>query len=96
MRARIFLDSPAAIQSQKQTLGLSHEQTQMLSDIENEARARAWSVLTDDQRKKIGNVSAKAVTIMDVCPGAMVSEVQQLLERFMSAPGQSGPFDAKE
>ncbi len=69
MRTAIFLDSPSAILGQKESLGLTPDQAQKLHDIENEARQKAKSVLTEEQTKKLGVVPDKPVAVMGACVG---------------------------
>lgn len=67
MRTPIFLDSPAALRGQAEDLGLSYKQVKELLDIENEARQKAKSVLTEEQIRKIGEVPEKPMAMMEMC-----------------------------
>ena len=67
MQSRIYADSPNAICAQAQALGLSEGQKKQLLQIENEARKKARGVLTDEQRKKLGDVSDKPMSMMQMC-----------------------------
>lgn len=68
MRAPIFLDAPCPIYAQAEKLGLSEDQKKKLGEIENEAHAKARTVLTPEQQAKLGNVSEKPNTMMETCP----------------------------
>jgi hypothetical protein len=67
IRTPFFLDSPAVIQGQAASLGLSPDQIQRLIDIENEARQKAKSVLDEEQIEKLGDAPEKPVTMADAC-----------------------------
>ncbi len=75
MRTPIFLDSPSAIRGQAEALGLSDEQVKQLLDIDNEARQKAKSVLTEDQLKKMGEVPDKPVAMMEMCQQMMSNKM---------------------
>ncbi|MFQ6099321.1 MAG: hypothetical protein ACE5O2_16435 [Armatimonadota bacterium] len=70
MKMPVFLDSPAAIVGQADKLGLSDEQTQRLTEIENDARKKALAVLTEEQRDKLGEVRDEPITMMAICEKA--------------------------
>jgi YHS domain-containing protein len=61
------LDSPAAILVQIQTLGLSGKQKLKLLKVEKQARQKALAVLTPEQRRKLGDVSAPPVSMASLC-----------------------------
>ena len=67
MGASIYLDSPAAIYGQADSLGLSEVQKKALTQIINDARKKAIDVLTPEQREKLGDVSAEPLTMMQMC-----------------------------
>ena len=82
MHTPIFLDSPCAVYGQAATLGLSDEQKQKLVGIENEARAAALSVLTDGQRKELGDVPERAMPMIEVC-GHMRGSMMPMMQMMM-------------
>ncbi|MEW6136917.1 MAG: Spy/CpxP family protein refolding chaperone [Thermodesulfobacteriota bacterium] len=96
MFAPVFLDSPAAIRGQAESLGLSDEQKQKLLDIENEARQKARSVLTEEQIKKMGEVPDKPIAMMEMCQQMsakmmpMMQQMMPMMQKMMSggSPGQ--------
>lgn len=67
MQAPIFPDSPSALYGRADDLGLSDEQKARLMEIETEARPKALAVLTDEQRKKVGDIPDKPATMMQMC-----------------------------
>ncbi|MGB6064828.1 MAG: hypothetical protein WBG50_08460 [Desulfomonilaceae bacterium] len=75
MSTPIFLDSPSAIRGQAEALGLSEEQVKKLLDIDNEARQKAKSVLTEDQLKKMGEVPDKPMAMMEMCQQMMSNKM---------------------
>ncbi len=83
MQTKIFLDSPAAILGQTQTLGLSEEQNRKLLEIEKQAREKALAVLTPEQRQKLGDVSAQPVSMASLC--------QNMCEKMMAGAGKDMP-----
>jgi hypothetical protein len=71
MRTGVFVDSPGALQVQKDKLGLSEEQSQKLGEIEKEARQKALTLLTPEQRTKLGDIPDKPVVMMEMCQEMM-------------------------
>ena len=71
MSAAIYLDSPAVIYGQAETLGLSVEQKAELKKIENESRQKALRVLTAKQREKLGEIPAEAMTVAQLSGNKM-------------------------
>lgn len=67
MRTPVFLDSPSAIRAQAEALGLSDEQMKRLLEIENEARQKARSVLTEEQKSKLDAVPDTPMAMMEMC-----------------------------
>ena len=86
MSAPLFLDSPAIILAQAESLGLSEEQKQKLSDIENEARQKARSVLTAEQTKSMGEIPDEPVAIMEMCQ-QMCAEMAPMMRMMMGGQG---------
>jgi len=94
----IFLDSPCAIYGQAQGLGLSEDQKKKLIEIANQARRQALAVLTAEQRKKLGDVPDKPMTMMQmhqqICP-KMSPKTRKMMEggkrgRKMTCPMMRG------
>lgn len=82
MFAPMFLDSPAAIRGQAESLGLSDEQKQQLLDIEKEAREKARSVLTEEQTKRMGPIPETPMAMIEMCqemPAKMMPVMQQMM-----------------
>ncbi len=71
MRTGVSVDSPAALQAQKDKLGLSEEQAQKLGEIEKEACQQALALLTPQQRTKLGDIPGKPVVMMELCQEMM-------------------------
>jgi hypothetical protein len=71
MRTGVFVDSPAALQVQKDKLGLSEEQAKKLGEIEKQARQKALTLLTPEQRTKLGDIPDKPVVMMELCQEMM-------------------------
>jgi hypothetical protein len=86
MRTPVFLDSPSAIRGQAEALGLSDEQVKKLFDIENEARQKAKSVLTEEQTKKMGEVPDKPMAMMEMCQ-QMSSKMMPMMQKMMGSQG---------
>jgi len=63
--APIYMDSPAALLGQSDTLGLTQDQRQKLMTIEKEARSKADAVLNAEQKDKIRQTD-KPVTMMEL------------------------------
>lgn len=82
----IFLDSPAAIRGQAESLGLSEEQKQALLDIENEARQKARAVLTEEQMKKMVPIPDTPMTMMEMCQ-EMPAKMMPMMQRMMPMMG---------
>ena len=89
MFAPVFLDSPAAIRGQAESLGLSDEQKQKLLDIEKEARQKARSVLTEEQTNKMGEIPDTPMAMMEMCQ-QMSAKMMPMMQRMMGggSPGQ--------
>lgn len=91
MFAPVFLDSPAAIRGQGESLGLSDEQKQKLLDIEKEARQKAKTVLTEEQIKKMGEVPDKPMAMMEMCQ-QMSTKMMPMMQKMMGGGPQGGPM----
>ena len=89
MFAPVFLDSPAAIRGQAETLGLSDEQKQKLLHIENEARQKARSLLTEEQTKKMGEIPDTPMAMVEMCQ-QMSAKMMPMMQKMMGggSPGQ--------
>ena len=82
MRGPVSPDSPSALYGQADNLGLSDEQKAKLMEIETDARQKALAVLTDEQRKKVRDLSSKPMTMMQMC--------QQMRARMMKPAVEAG------
>ena len=71
MSAPIFLDSPSVIYGQAQELELSEGQKTKLREIESQARQKALGVLSDEQRKRLGDIPDTPMTLMQMCADMM-------------------------
>ena len=71
MRTGVSVDSPAALQVQKDKLGLSEEQAKKLGEIEKEAHQKALALLTPEQRTKLGDIPDKPLVMMEMCQEMM-------------------------
>jgi hypothetical protein len=92
MSAPIFLDSPAMVRGQAESLGLSEEQMQKLLDIEKAGRQKARSVLTEEQIKEMGEIPDEPMAIMEMCQ-QMCGEMMPMMRMMMG--GQSTPQGVK-
>lgn len=91
MRTPIFTDSPCAIYGQADILKLSEEQKKKLTEIEKEARKKALAVLTDEQRKKMGDIPDKPMAMARMCQ-QMCSKMMPMMQKMMSGEGKAGPM----
>jgi YHS domain-containing protein len=82
MQTPIFLDSPCSVYGQADVLKLSEEQKKKLIEIEKEARDKAIEVLTDEQKKQMGEIPDKPMTMAQMC--------QQMCSKMMSGEGKTG------
>ena len=64
----IYMDSPEVLYSQAQELGLSEQQKGKLLSIISESRKNSLTVLTPEQRQKLGAVPDEPITMEQVCP----------------------------
>jgi hypothetical protein len=71
MRTGVFVDSPAALQVQKDKLQLSQEQAGKLNEIEKEARQKSLALLTPEQRTALGDIPEKPLVMMEMCQQMM-------------------------
>ncbi len=62
-----------------------------LRDIENEARQKAKTVLTEEQIKKIGEVPDKPMSMTEMCE-TMYAKVMPSMEKMTEAGSQGGPM----
>lgn len=83
MGAPLYLDSPAVIYGQADSLGLSEVQKKALTQIINDARKKAIDVLTPEQRGKLDDVSAEPLTMMQMC--------QKMCGQMMAGAGKDMP-----
>ncbi len=90
-----FLDSPAVVRAQAESLNLSPDQIQKLADIENEARQKAKSLLNEEQLKKLGNAPEKPVVMSDACLAGMLPAAEQLLQRIIRGQGTTHEPESK-
>lgn len=89
MHTPFSLDSPAVIRGQAASLGLSPDQIQKLTDIENEARQKAKSVLNEEQMKKLGDIPEKPVAIADACVGGILPAAEQIFQGIIRGQGST-------
>ena len=89
MQSRMFLDEPGAIYGQAEILGLSEQQKKQLIDIQNEARRKALSVLTTEQREKIGDIPDKPLTMAVMCQ-QMCEKMMPMMQEMMSDERTAG------
>ena len=61
---RLFADGPAAILARAEELGLDAQQAERLGRIAESARRQAGEVLTDDQRRRLGDVPRERIPVM--------------------------------
>jgi len=87
MSTPVFLDSPSAIRGQAEFLGLSEEQAKKLLGIEKEARDKAKSVLTEEQKEKMGEIPEKPMAMMEMC-----QQMMPMMQKMMSGGSQGGPM----
>jgi hypothetical protein len=71
MRTGVFVDSPAALQVQRDKLQLSEVQAGKLREIEKEARQKALALLTPEQRTALGDIPDKPLVMMEMCQQMM-------------------------
>ena len=95
MQTPLFLDSPAVIRAQAESLNLSPDQIQKLTDIENEARQKAKSLLNEEQLKKLGNPPEKPVVMSDACLAGMLPAAEQLLQKIIRGQGTTQNPESK-
>lgn len=81
MGTAVFVDSPAALQAQKDKLPLSQEQVDKLGAIEKEARRKALALLTPEQRTQLGDIPDKPLVMMEMC--------QEMMAKMCSGSGRS-------
>ncbi len=86
----VQMDDPAAILGQADALGLSKEQRQKLSDSLKESREKANSILTEDQKKKMGKISSKPMTMMEMWQSMCGKMGPMMKEKMKGMPG--GPM----
>ena len=67
MNTPIFPDCPYALSARADELGLTPEQRAKLAEIGKEARTKALDVLTAEQRKSLGDLSAGPMSMMQMC-----------------------------
>lgn len=85
MQTPVFVDSPCALYGQADALKLSERQKEQLMSIENEARKKALAVLSDEQRLKVGNISEKPMTMVQMC-----SKMMPMMQKTMKGQGKAG------
>ncbi len=91
MATPIFLDSPCAVYGQAQALGLSDAQRQKLVQIQTEARKKALAVLTSEQRKKLGAIPDKPMTMMQMGQ-QMRGKMMPMMQKMMGGKSMSSPM----
>ena len=82
MGAALLPTDPAAILALRSELGLTQEQVGKLQGIVEQARAEAWTMLTEEQKRKLAETPAGPTSMMQMC--------QQMMKQ-MSA-GTGGPM----
>ncbi len=87
MQTPLFLDSPAVIRAQADSLNLSSDQVKKLTEIENEARQKAKSLLNKEQLDKLGDISEKPIVISEACLAGMLPTAERLLQGIIRGQG---------
>jgi hypothetical protein len=80
MNAPLFLDSPGMLLGQAEALTLTEEQKTRLAEVAQESRTKAVAVLTEAQRTKLGPVSDKPVTMMEM-RAMMMQKMAPMMEK---------------
>ena len=91
MGTPVFLDSPCAIYGQADILKLSEEQKKKLVEIENGVRKKALAVLTDEQKKKLGDIPEKPMAMARMCQ-QVCSKMMPMMQEMMGSEGNPGPM----
>ncbi len=76
LRAPLYRESPATLYARADELNLSEEQKTQLMKIAQESRDKALAILTAEQKQKIGDMSQKPQSVVDMCR-AMIGRMQQ-------------------
>ena len=87
MQTPIFMDSPCALYGRATDLKLSDAQQAQLMKIENDARRRALEVLTPEQRKKMGDIPAQPMALMQMCR-PMCTRMMPMMQQKMGSQGK--------
>lgn len=88
MRCRMMMGAaplstdPAAILALRSELGLTQEQVGKLQGIVEQARAEAWTMLTEEQKRKLAETPAGPTSMMQMC--------QQMMKQMSGGTG--GPM----
>ncbi len=82
MGAALLPTDPAAILALRSELGLTQEQVGKLQGIVEQARAEAWTMLTEEQKRKLAETPAGPTSMMQMC--------QQMMKQMSGGTG--GPM----
>jgi hypothetical protein len=63
---QMYSDGPVMLLARAKELGLSNEQKEKLHEIEKSARAKARSLLTDEQRGQLKDLPQKRLSMMEL------------------------------
>jgi len=91
MNSPVHLDGPAALIAQADKLRLTEQQKARLREIQNQARKKALAVLTDEQKKKMGDIPEKPMVMAQMCQ-QMCSKMMPTMQKMMSGEGKTGPM----
>ena len=95
MRTSISMDSPNAIQSQAEALGLSEEQKKQLAEIDKDAKKKALAILTPEQRKKMGDIPNEPMAMMQMMQKMMCPMMQGIMKSGAKREGCGGDCRCK-
>lgn len=71
MKAPMYLDEAMCLYARSAELGLNEKQKEELLKIQKEAREKALKLLTEEQKKKLGTVSAEPISMKQLCQQMM-------------------------
>ena len=84
--AHMYMDSPAVLLGMSEDLTLTADQKEKLEKISAQSRKDALAVLTDDQKTKLGTVSDKPATMME-----LTREIRTKMHAMMMKSGATMP-----
>ena len=89
MNAPLYLDCPEVLLGQAEPLALTDDQKVKLTDVVKDSRTKAVAVLTDAQRTKLGPVSEKPMTMMEMRT-EMMKKMAPMMEKMDKEKGMGG------